>query len=143
MARQRKTRVQLMIACNEIRRLRVEEGLSNLQIMQAMKLPPSDFYYYQQKIIEQDMRELERISNGLLGHQIIVLRERLEDSYRNLSQIAKDNEAKDQDRIEAEHKRMEVAINILKLQKEGPNAVGLVGYYRQPEQEPAIIKAGI
>lgn len=138
MSRHRRARDEVLRALNEIRRLRSEEGMSDIQIMKELKIVNSTFYNtYMRKIYQQDRDHLERIAGQQIEHEVLTLKERFEGSIRNLTNISKDAECEARDRIEAERLKMEASLNVLKLLVQGPEAIG---YGRNSRDKQAAIR---
>lgn len=107
----------------EIRRF-YAMGYSDTEIMRRMSLSEDKFLKYREQIITRDKETFEKFPE-LMAHEIIVLKERLEHTVANCTEIASWEFIRPRERLDAEGIKVNAAVDIVRLLKDGPEAMKL------------------
>ncbi|MEM2141326.1 hypothetical protein [Nitrososphaera sp.] len=115
-------------------------GYSDSEIMRHMSLSEEKFRHYQSQIYAQDQDALEKAVSGRLAHEIMTLKARLESAVRNCHEIASRYDVRVRERLEAERMKIEASVNIVRLLRDGPEALK-IGHNRGTKQTADSQKA--
>ena len=122
MARKRKTKQELDIVRNEIRRY-YTIGSTATEIKQHLKMADRTFAWHMHEIYEQDKKALELERNDLLATEILLTKDRLLRTIRQCELIANHNDTPVREKLEAESLKKETSIDLIRLLRDAPTQI--------------------
>jgi hypothetical protein len=120
--KRRPTKVGLNDTLRRIRYL-IVEGRSNLEIQNILQLEERTFYRYMVKIHQIDQALFAEQEKKTITTEIGIFKDRLLKSYRWYIAMADNENMKADIRMEAQRVAGDIAIALLKLEKEGPRII--------------------
>jgi hypothetical protein len=120
--KRRPTKVGLNDTLRRIRYL-IVEGWSNLEIQNILQLEERTFYRYMAKIHQIDQALFAEQEKKTITTEIGILKDRLLKSYRWYIAMADNENMKADIRMEAQRVAADIAIALLKLEREGPRII--------------------
>jgi hypothetical protein len=120
--KRRPTKVGLNDTLRRIRYLMVE-GRSNLEIQNILQLEERTFYRYMAKIHQIDQALFAEQEKKTITTEIGILKDRWLKSYRWYIAMADNENMKADIRMEAQRIAVDIAIALLKLEREGPRII--------------------
>ena len=120
--KRRPTKVGLNDTLRRIRYLMVE-GRSNLEIQNILQLEERTFYRYMAKIHQIDQALFAEQEKKTITTEIGILKDRWLKSYRWYIAMADNESMKADIRMEAQRVAADIAIALLKLEREGPRTI--------------------
>jgi hypothetical protein len=120
--KRRPTKVGLNDTLRRIRYLMVE-GWSNLEIQNILQLEERTFYRYMAKIHQIDQALFAEQEKKTITTEIGILKDRWLKSYRWYIAMADNENRKADIRMEAQRVAADIAIALLKLEREGPRII--------------------
>jgi len=124
--KRRPTKVGLNDTLRRIRHL-IVEGRSNAEIQEILQLEERTFYRYMAKINEIDQALFAEQERKTMATEKVIFKNRLLKSYRWFIAIADNENIKADIRVDAQNCALEVALALLKLEREGSRILGIEG----------------
>jgi hypothetical protein len=118
----RPSKIVLAATLRKLRHL-LAEGYTSRQIMEMLQLEERTFYRYMRRIYAQDKAYFEKQDNESIATEIMVAKERTLKSLRRYDAIAADESLSADERMEAERRRIDTVIALVKIEIEGPRIV--------------------
>jgi hypothetical protein len=107
-------------AMREIRRM-IIEGNSHQEIQRQLDLPSRSYFRYVDECFAEDRQRLaQSITNDEILNQISIVEQRLTNMFKNMHDMATNENVEPQDRIAAERTAGEIAAAILRIRQEAP-----------------------